>query len=67
MYNIDKYKVEALKLLRLNKIDKYYNGMCDIDVDNQLRGVYRLYRWVRNKKWWWSMLFCSMGVLLKSS
>ena len=67
MYNVETGKVEALKLLRLNKIDKYNNGMGDVDVDDQLRGVYRLDRWVRNRKWWWSMLFWYMGVLLTNS
>ena len=64
MYNVDTGKVEALKFLRLNKIDKYNNGMGDVNVADQLRGVYRLVRWVRNSKWWWSILFWSMGVLL---
>ena len=67
VYNVDTGKVEALKLLRLNQIEKYNNGMGDVDVADQLRGVYRLDRWVRNRKWWWSMMFCSMGVLLTNS
>ena len=41
--------------------------MGDVDVANQLRGVYRLDRRARNRKWWWSMLFWYMGVLLKNS
>ena len=64
VYNVETGKVEDLKFLRLNQIDKYNNGMGDVNVDNQLRGVYRLDRWVRNRKWWWSMLFWSMCVLL---
>ena len=64
VYNVDTGKVEALKFLRLNQIDKYNNGMGDVDVADQLRGVYKLDCWVRNSKWWWSMLFFSMGVLL---
>ena len=64
MYNVDTGKVEALKFLRLNQINKYNNVMGDVYVADQLRGVYRLYCWVRNRKWWWSMLFWSMGVLL---
>ena len=65
VYNNETGKVEALKFLRLNQIDKYNNGMGDFDVVDQLRGVYRLDCWVRNRKWWWSMLFWYMGVLLK--
>ena len=67
VYNVDTGKVEALKFLRLNKIDKYNNGMGDVDVDDQIRGVYRLGSWERNRKWWWPMLFWSMGVLLTNS
>ena len=66
-YEVDTGKVEDLKILRLNQIYKYNNGMGDVDVDDQLRGVYRLECWVRNRKWWWSMLFWSMGVLLTNS
>ena len=52
LYNVDTGKVEALKFLRLNKIDKCNNGMGDVDVADQLRGVYSLDHWVRNRKWW---------------
>ena len=57
VYNVDTGKVETLKLFILNQIDKYNNGIGDVDVADKLRGVYRLDRWVRNRKWWWSMLF----------
>ena len=64
VYNFETGKLEALKFLRLNQINKYNNGMGDVDVAGQLRGVYRLYRWARNRKWWCSVMFWSMGVLL---
>ena len=32
VYNIDTNEVESIKFLRLNQIDKYSNGMGDIDV-----------------------------------
>ena len=67
VYNIDTDKVQALKLLRLNQIGKYNNGIGDVNVADQLRGVYRLDHWLRNRKWWWSILFCSMVVLLTNS
>ena len=67
LYNVDTGKVEDFKFLRLNQINKYNNGMGDVDVANQIRGVYRLDCWVRNRKWWRSILFWSMGVLLKNS
>ena len=44
VYNVDIGKVEDLKFLSLNQIDNYNNGMGDVDVANQLRGVYRLDR-----------------------
>ena len=52
VYNIDSNEVESLKFLRLNQIDNYNNGMRDVDVDvaDQLRGVYRMDRWTRNRK-----------------
>ena len=41
--------------------------MSEVNVADQLLGVYWLDRWVRNMKWWWSMLFWYMGLLLTSS
>ena len=64
VYNVDTVKLEDLKLLVLNQIDKYNNGMGNVNVYNQLRGVYRLYRWVINRKLWWPRVFWSMGVIL---
>ena len=53
VYNVDTGKLDALKFLRLNQIDKYNNGMVNVAVADQLRGVYRLDRWVIKSKWWW--------------
>ena len=50
VYNVDTNRVETLEFLRLNKINTYNNGMGDVDLADQLRGVYRLDRWVRNRK-----------------
>ena len=65
--NVDTNQLETMEFLRLNQIDAYNHGMGDVDLADQLRGVYRLDRWVRNRKWWWSMLFFSMGVLLTNA
>ena len=39
VYKVDTGKVEALKLLRLNQIDKYKNEMGDVDVADKIRGI----------------------------
>ena len=57
VFNVDTNQVEKLEFLRLNQINDYNNGMGDVDLADQLRGVYRIDRFVRNRKWWWSMLF----------
>ena len=67
VFNVDTNCVEKLVFLRLNQIDSYNNGMGDVDLADQLRGVYRLDRFVRNRKWWCSMLFFSTGVLLTNA
>ena len=64
VYNVDTNTQEYIKFLRLNQINKYNQEMGSVDVADQLWGVYRLDRFVRNKKWWWSILFWSLGVLL---
>ena len=50
VYKVYTDKVEALKLLRLNQTGKYNNGIGDVNLTDQLRGVYRLDPWVRNRK-----------------
>ena len=67
IYNVNTNEVESLKLLWLNQIDKYNNGMGDADVVDLLKDVYRMDRWVRNRRWWWSMFFCSIGTLLTNA
>ena len=67
VYNVDTGEVEYLKFLIINQIDKYNNGMVNVDVADKLRGVYRFEHWVRNRKWWWSMMFWSMVLLLTNS
>ena len=67
VYNVESGAVETMQFLRLNQIHAYNHGMGDVDLADQLRGVYRLDRFVRNKKWWFSMLFFSTGVLLTNA
>jgi len=67
VYNVDTDEIETMEFLRLNQINKYNMEMGGVDIADQLRGVYRLDRWVRNRKWWWSLLFWSTGVLLTNA
>ena len=45
----------------------YNNGMGNVDVADKLRGVYRFDRWLRNRKWWWSLMFWYISVLLTNA
>lgn len=50
--------------LRLNMNDGYNVDMGHVDVADQLRGNYRMDRWQRQYKWWWSIWLWGFGVLL---
>ena len=67
VYNIETQQTEKMEFLRLNQIDTYNYGMGGVDIADQLRVFYRLDHWMRNKKWWWSILFWSLGVTLTNS
>ena len=41
--------------------------MCVVDLVDQLRGTYRIDKGVRNRKWWWSILFWSVGVMITNA
>ena len=45
-------------------INNYNTAMGDVDQADQLRGSYRLDISVRNRKWWWSLMFWGFGVML---
>jgi preprotein translocase subunit SecY len=64
-YNKERKRMEPLWFfLRLNQIDTYNYGMGSVDVANQLRVFYRLNHWLSNRKWWWSILFWVISVIL---
>ena len=67
VWNVDTCEYEEIKLLRLNFINNYNFTMGHVDVADQLRGNYRMDRWVRNRKWWWTMMFWGIGTLLTNS
>ena len=67
VFNKEKKKVEKINFLRLNVNDDYNNGMGDVDVADQLRNHYRIDTWLRNYKWWHSLFWWGMQVLLTNS
>ena len=67
VYNKAKKKVESVSYLRLNVNDDYNNGMGDVDISDQLRNQYRCDIWLRNYKWWHSLFWWGVQVLLINS
>ena len=67
VFNVETNETEDLRFLRLNQIHKYNKEMGGVDIADQLRGVYRIDRFVRNRKWWFSLLFWGIGVLLTNA
>jgi hypothetical protein len=64
VYDPDQAKMVGMNFLRLNLNDDYNNDMGHVDVADQLRGNYRMDRWIRQYKWWWSIWIWGFGVLL---
>ena len=56
-----------MDLFRVNQIDNYTNTMGGVDIEDQFRGTYKLYHWLRNQKWCWDIWYCSLGVYLVNS
>ena len=67
VYNVETGKVENLQFLCINTIDNYNKTMGNVDIADQLRGSYRVDHWIRNRKWWWSLWFWSLGVCLTNA
>ena len=38
--------------------------MGDVDISDQLRGNYQFDHCIKNRKWWWSLLYWGLGVIL---
>ena len=51
----------------LNIIHMYNFGMRSVDVADQLRMQYRPDRWMRNRKWRWSIFLWGLGGYAKNS
>ena len=66
-FNVETGMVETLIFLRMNTIHEYNNTMGSVDLAYQLRGTYRIYKGVWNRKWWWSILFWLIGVIITNA
>ena len=64
LYNVDTGAKEPLQCLRMCYINYYNHQMGDVDVANQLRNNYRFDHWLRKRKWWWSIIFGVICVIL---
>jgi hypothetical protein len=65
VYNVDTQKTEMIRFLCLNVVNKYNHTMGHVDVADQFRGSYQLDVYIRNRKWWWAIMFWVFGTLLK--
>jgi hypothetical protein len=63
-FNVNTGKTEDMCFLRFNQNDFYNFSMGSVDVSDQLRNSNRFDHWLRNRKWWWSLLFWWLGVML---
>ena len=53
-----------MSFLRANINDDYNNSMNGVDVGDQLRGTYRIDKWMHKRKWWWAIWMWGVQVLL---
>ena len=51
------HKMVSSPFYRVNVIDDYNRFMGNVDIADQMRGLYRFYHWMRKRRWWWSVLF----------
>ena len=63
-YCVEMDQVETLKFLCLNIITDYNHDMGGVDIANQLQNYYSFDHWMRKRKWWRSIFFWALGVLL---
>ena len=41
--------------------------MGNVDIADQLRILYHMDHWLRNRKWWWAIFFWALDVILTNS
>ena len=51
----------------MNTKHEYNNTMGGVDLADKIHGTYCIDKGVRNGKWWWSILFCSIGVMITNA
>ena len=64
VYCVEPEQVEMMKFLCLNIKNSSNHDMGGVDVADQLCNYYRFEHWSRQQKWWWSIFFWALGVLL---
>ena len=66
-YNVNSGQWEAIKFFRINSINNYNFNVGHVDLSDQLQTSYQIDCWVRNRKWWWSIMFWEICVLLTNA
>ena len=64
VYDKEMKRMKQIKFLRLNVNDDYNYGMGGADIADQIRGSYCFDHWVRNFKWWHSIFWWGVHVLM---
>ena len=64
VFCVESDQVETLKFLQLSINNDYNYGMGGVDIADQLQHYYYFNHWMRKCKWWWSVFFWAIGVLL---
>ena len=64
VYCVETEQVETMMFLWLSINNDYNYGMGGVDIVDQLQNYYRFDHWMHKRKWWWSVFFWAIGVLL---
>ena len=67
VWNAETEIMEEKTYYRLEIIDNYNKRMGFVDLADQLREHYRIDYWMRKRKWWWSLFFWAIQVLLTNA
>eukprot|EP00957_Ditylum_brightwellii_P118077 9005108-Ditylum_brightwellii.AAC.1 len=65
--NVDSRKKETMRCLRMNTIHRYNMMMGSIYLADKLCRNYHIDNGVKNRTWWWSVMFWSIGVMLTNA